>query len=378
MRVLLTTDTVGGVWTFTKELTEQYLKMGHSVALMSFGRLPSHEQQSWCVQMRAEHGDSFFHDGSDAPLEWMQNNATAYEQGTSSIIKLAKKFSPDIVHSNQFCFGRLPLGLPTLVTAHSDVLSWADACKPNGLEPSPWLHCYMNIVQQGLESADLVTAPTAWMRQELCRHFYVPCRIDVILNGISLAPASDKHSDAPRAVSVGRIWDEAKGLSTLTQIASPMPILIAGEDSFGDASQELMQSNVKFLGRLTQEQLVVLFRQSHVYLATSLYEPFGLAPLEAALCGCAIIARDLPSFREVWADAAAYFTDTTSLERLLNILAKDGKALQLMQTAAMSRAKQFTAARMAEQYLNSYKNLLRNTGTTQTAAAEDKFVWTAA
>ncbi len=44
MRILMTTDTVGGVWTFTSELTEQLLQRGHEVYLVSFGREPSPEQ----------------------------------------------------------------------------------------------------------------------------------------------------------------------------------------------------------------------------------------------------------------------------------------------------------------------------------------------
>ena len=49
------------------------------------------------------------------------------------------------------------------------------------------------------------------------------------------------------------------------------------------------------------------FRQSAIYLCASRYEPFGLAPLEAALCGCALVLRDLPSLREIWGNSALFF-----------------------------------------------------------------------
>ena len=56
-----------------------------------------------------------------------------------------------------------------------------------------------------------------------------------------------------------------------------------------------------------------------IYIATSKYEPFGLAPLEAALSRCAIVANDIPSLREVWEDAALYFRkdDARSLREAL-------------------------------------------------------------
>ena len=44
-----------------------------------------------------------------------------------------------------------------------------------------------------------------------------------------------------------------------------------------------------------------------MYAATARYEPFGMEVLEAALSRCAIIANDIPSFREIWGDDAIYF-----------------------------------------------------------------------
>ena len=71
---------------------------------------------------------------------------------------------------------------------------------------------------------------------------------------------------------------------------------------------------------LSEDAVFAAFRSSSIYVAASRYEPFGLAALEAALCGCAIVARDIPSLREVWGEAAVYFRDAEGLERLLGAL----------------------------------------------------------
>ena len=104
-----------------------------------------------------------------------------------------------------------------------------------------------------------------------------------------------------------------------------------------------------------------MFRGSAIYLCTSRYEPFGLAPVEAALCGCAVLANDLPSLREVWGDAAMYFSGADSLSEWLWRLSDHAGLLREMQHRAMDRAREFTAERMAEGYLQLFRSI-RKTG----------------
>jgi len=358
MRVLMTTDTVGGVWTFTKELVRQLLKMGHAVALVSFGRSPSAEQRAWCSSRRIVYRDAFVYRDSPAPLEWMDENEQTYSSGEQALLDMAERFRPDVLHSNQYCFGRIPFDIPRMITAHSDVLSWAEACRPAGLYDSPWLDRYCELVQDGLDAADCVVAPTAWMQEALHTYFEVPCPSRVIYNGRTVVPSSHAPHRFLRAISVGRLWDEAKGLGTLAHVKAPMPVMIAGEETF-ERSTTPAQARLQALGTLDEKALFAAFRSSSIYIAASRYEPFGLAPLEAALCGCAVVARDIPSLREVWGDAAVYFRDAEGLQRLLELLAEDRTALRQAQLAAMERARRYTAEDMASAYLEIYQELMR-------------------
>ena len=355
MRILLTTDTVGGVWTFTQELSVELLSRGHSVALLSLGREPSTSQTQACNHLRGCYGERFRYEASTAPLEWMEGNARAYSEGTAALLALAESFQADVVHSSQFCFGDLPLSLPVVVTAHSDVLSWAAACRPHGLEPSAWLIQYRSLVECGLQRATAVIAPTHWMSETLCTLYSVPSAPRVILNGRSL---SRTHGVSKRhqAVSVGRLWDEAKNVALLTEIASPIPILVAGEQRFEASESVMIRGNLTLLGSLTEQEVLHLLNESSLYLAPSRYEPFGLAPLEAAQCGCALLLNDLPSFCEIWGDAALYFRDASSLSRLLATLSP--QSIQRTQQRSQQRARQLTATRMAEQYESLYRELL--------------------
>lgn len=354
MRLLMTTDTVGGVWTFTQELTAGLLGRGCAVHLVSLGLYPSGAQSAWCDSMRLKWRENFGFSALDMPLEWMDENSRAYDEAAPFLVNMACAFRADLLHSNQFCFGALPLTIPKIVTAHSDVFSWARACRGTPLKESPWLAQYRRLVNRGLAGADVVVAPTQSSADSLTREFYFTGTPVVIHNGCSLRP-HEARDRALQAITAGRLWDEAKNVAMLSAVDSPMPILIAGEA--GEHAVDLpIQTRV--LGPLSPDDLHSVFRASAVYLCTSRYEPFGLAPLEAALCGCAVLANDIPSLREVWAGGALYFSDAASLSSLLRHLCLAPEALAAAQRRSLRRALRFSAIRMTGAYLLAYRSAL--------------------
>lgn len=361
MRILLTTDPIGGVWTFTKELSAGLLRCGHSVALVSFGRALSKEQSAWCQSLTRLYGGTFQCESSCVPLEWMRHNQATYSNAEPLLMRIADSFGPDLLHTNQFCFGRLPTAVPRIITAHSDVLSWTAACRPRHATPPDmppdWLRRYRALVQDGLDGADTVVAPTQWMLAALGEHFDLLSSTRVIPNGRTLTLPPQRAPRQLQAVSVGRLWDQAKNLSLLTTIDPPLPILVAGEREHEHSAAPTQLGQVTLLGSLTEAELLTLFCGSSIYLAPSVYEPFGLAPLEAALCGCAVVSNDLPSLREVWGEAALYFVGPESLVALLLHLQSSPEALVRAQQAAHRRALHLSGSRMTEAYLDLYRAL---------------------
>ena len=357
MRVLMTTDTIGGVWTFTKELSSELLAHGCDVALVSLGRLPSIGQQAWVETQRTRWGSRFRFDASDAPLEWMQDNRRAFSDAEPLLRRVVEEFGADLLLSSQFCFGALDSDVPRIVVAHSDVLSWADACRPEGLADSVWLETYRGLVSRGLLRADAVAAPTEWMMRALQEHFAVPETCVVVANGRSIRPAEGGQSRKLQAVTAGRLWDEAKNLRMLEDVNSSMPVLVAGETEYESNQLRLGEGNARLLGAMGEDELLHLLRESAIYICTSQYEPFGLAPLEAALCGCAVLANDIPSLREVWGDGAAYFCGAKSLSAWLACLGREEWLLNDLQRRSMQRAMQLTSARMAEGYLELFRSM---------------------
>lgn len=114
------------------------------------------------------------------------------------------------------------------------------------------------------------------------------------------------------------------------------------------------------IGPQSEEQLKGLFARTAIYAATSRYEPFGLAPLEAALSRCALIASDIPTFREIWGDTALYFrrNDAESLRDQIAFLISDPELRSSYADRVYACASErFNSQRMAEDYLNLYQIL---------------------
>jgi len=118
---------------------------------------------------------------------------------------------------------------------------------------------------------------------------------------------------------------------------------------------------VALKGPQTEAQMRALYSRAAIYAATSRYEPFGMSALEAAFSRCAIIANDIPSFREIWGDDVLYFraNDATSLAGAIQRLGEERNLCRNYASRAFQRARErFTAKRMIDEYLQLYHNLL--------------------
>lgn len=102
------------------------------------------------------------------------------------------------------------------------------------------------------------------------------------------------------------------------------------------------------LGPLPAPALRAAYARCGVFASAALYEPFGLAPLEAAQAGAALVLSDIPTHRELWADAALFVPprDAEGFARAFaSLLDAPGEAARLGARAAR-RARRYGRARM--------------------------------
>ena len=361
MHVLITADTVGGVWTYARELVTGLVRHGVRVTLVGFGQIPAPDQVAW---LEALEGVDFRPTGFR--LEWMQDAEQEFELSTEYLLSVVRETRPDVIHLNQYGYGSMPVSMPKLVVAHSDVVSWWVAVNGEPPTETKWSCWYRDTVRRGLLGAAAVVAPSQWMLDAVCLHYGSPANGRVIYNGRTPVLFLPDVSKEGYAVSAGRLWDGGKQVSLLTRMNPPLPVHIAGSDEHPDSSlrgssRPSPNSRIQFHGRLTEAQMRQLYSRAANYSGTSQYEPFGLAPLEAALSRCALVLNDIPSFRELWGDQACYFhhNDAQSLADVLAWLARDRQSCITYGNLAYQHARQrFTADRMAGEYLGLYHSLV--------------------
>lgn len=365
MHVLVTADTISGVWTYTRELVTGLVTRGIRVTLVSLGEIPLPQQTSW---MESLHGLDYR--PTAFRLDWMQEGEFDLEESSAYLVNLAAELQPDVLHLNQLCYGNLPVNVPRVVVAHGDMISWWNAVHGHEPKPSQWLRWYREVVSRGLAKASAVVAPTRWMLDTIRTCYAWPKRDAVIYNGRNPIFFNPYTSKDDSVLAVGRLYDAGKQVNLLTQHTHPLPVCIVGAEAPVASMKIPIRADVKLTteqvcvalkGPQTEAQLRALYSRAAIYAATSRYEPFGMAALEAALSRCAIIANDIPTYREIWGDAALYFeaNDATSLASLIRRMSDDRDLCRTYANRAYQRARErFTAKRMIDDYLDLYSNLL--------------------
>ncbi len=361
MHVLITADTLGGVWVYTRELVTGLSRRGVRITLVSFGEIPRPEQTAWLKDLpNVDFRPTAFR------LEWMQDSAADLAASAAYLSDLISEVNPELLHLNQYFYGGLPGDVPRIVVAHSDVVSWWVAVHGEPPRDNLWIRRYREVVTQGLSRATAVVAPSRSMLSQIAEHYVRPARASVIYNGRSPALFEPNVPKEPLMVSVGRVWDAGKQVRLLTECELPLPTVIVGsqlhpDESFRSEAPSPGNPNVQFLGEQSADQLRSLFSRASIYAATSRYEPFGLAPVEAAVSRCAILANDIPSFREIWGDNAYYFkhNDAHSLAAAAARLGSDPNLCRTYADRAYVHAcRHFCADRMVDEYMELYGMLM--------------------
>jgi glycosyltransferase involved in cell wall biosynthesis len=356
-RVLMTADTVGGVWTYALELTRALEPHGVEVTLATMGAplAPGQWEEARALpNLRVE--------PSTFQLEWMDDPWADVQAAGEWLLGLEAQVRPDVVQLNGYCHGALPWSRPVLMVGHSCVLSWWRAVKR---EEAPERYArYREEVARGLRAASRVVAPTRAMLNALREHYGPLPEAEVVFNARRPEDFPPDSEREPFILTAGRLWDEAKNVAALESVAPRLgwPVKVAGETRHPSLGESVQSRNVEPLGRLSPRELAGWMGRAAIYALPARYEPFGLSVLEAALAGCALVLGDIPSLREVWGDDAALFVPPNDVEALadaLEFLRREPERRARLAACARTQALEYTPARMSAGYLAVYASLVR-------------------
>jgi alpha-1,3-rhamnosyl/mannosyltransferase len=128
------------------------------------------------------------------------------------------------------------------------------------------------------------------------------------------------------------------------------------------ASELGVADAVRFVGTLAQAELIALMQSATALLQTSASEGFGLPMLEAAACGCPVIASDLPVLREVMGRAAHFvpFGDISLWAQAMRKVTCEVDLQRALSGSGQARALEFDWDQTAKRTLQVYRDALQN------------------
>ncbi len=244
---------------------------------------------------------------------------------------------------------------------------------------------YWKLNLKGLQNADHIITISEFSKSEISRFTnYAENKITVIYPGVDPShyyqnknrtildhykiPPGNKvilfvGSEEPRK----NISLLVKGLYHLKKALPNTTLLKVGGSQMGGDRQTLLRlirhfgldDDVKFTGQVPEEDLPLFYNAADLFVFPSLYEGFGLPPLEAMACGCPVICSNSTSLPEVVGDAAILcnpYDERELAEKMLRALNDEDLQKQLIAQGA-ARAKNFSWDNAAKSTQHVYKSL---------------------
>ena len=352
-RVLITTDAVGGVWTYSVELARSLRTLGIEPVLAAMGPSPS-------LEHLATAGPTPVID-TGLPLDWLAESAHEVCQAGVALAQLAEDVGADVVQLHSAALASdAGYKQPVVAVQHSCVATWWDAVRD---EPLPQeFNWRRELVECGLRRADAAIAPTEAFAAQTARTYHLGRKVQTVHNGRTPLPLTE-HRHADSVLTLGRLWDAGKNVQTLDAAARLIrtPIEAIGPLSGPDGSA-VEFNHLVTSGALDQCAIAERLAPRPVFVSSALYEPFGLSVLEAAQAGCALVLSDIPTFRELWSDAAM-FVPAKDAQRFADAIASLLNNPELRDAygrAAKQRAAQYTPEATARRMLEIYENVAAN------------------
>ena len=356
-------DAPGGVRSHVADLAQTLIARGHEVSVLA--PIDEHDEvPDWIVD--GGRPVSVPYNGSVAKLSFGV-------KATGRVRRWIRDGNFDVLHVHEPLAPSLSL-LACWVGRGPIVATWHSSS-----ERSRMLSAGFYIAQTAMEKVIARIAVSEDARRFLVGH--VGGDAVVIPNGVRVSdfvtderlPAFDP--DRPSMVFLGRMDEPRKGLHVLVgalpEIVAKVPdvqVVIVGPGDIEEQRESLdpsVRDNVVFLGRVSDSDKARAFASADIYIAPHTGgESFGIVLAESMAASTAVLASDLPAFRNVLADGEAgrlFPTgDCAALAQAAVELLTDAPAREALVTAGRSRVKDFDWDHVVDDVLAVYDSVTVN------------------
>jgi glycosyltransferase involved in cell wall biosynthesis len=296
---------------------------------------------------------------------------------------ILKKTHLDLIHYTNFNSPIFFTKLKSVVTIHDLTLWFFPGRKQKGALKQM---LYRVVIRQACRNASHIIAITEATKQDIVRLLKIdPAKITVVYEAASeryhqlIQPANLEqikrkfNITKPYFIYTGQ-WRAHKNVIRLIRAFALIRrryqldhqlVLVGRVDSvypqvMATIKELGLQDDVVLTGYVADDELPYLYNGADCFVFPSLYEGFGLPPLEAMACGTPVVSSNVSCMPEVLGDAAVYF-NPLDVEEMAKVMAEVGKNYSLkreLKAKGLKQAKLYSFDRMAEETLAVYRRVL--------------------
>jgi len=312
------------------------------------------------------------------PVVSIQNNTLRILWEQIVLPMCSRKDRLDLFHYTDHALSLLFRKCPIIITVH-DI---AYLRLPNLLNISRKVY-KKNILQVSIRKAQVIIADSYATKKDIIEYFGIKEeKIRVVHLGVEsrFRPINNVENfrlknklPSKMILNVGTLEPRKNVVSLIKSFKKLKErgfkdgkLVIAGnkgwlyEEIFKEVGHSDLKQEILFLGVVKDEDLPLLYNCADIFVYPSLYEGFGLPPLEAMACGIPVITSNTSSLPEVIGDAGIMIdpTDINSLCDSMYVLLKDKELWNRMRNMGLERSKLFSWDNTAEKILKVYDEVL--------------------
>lgn len=288
--------------------------------------------------------------------------------------KLLEGLKPDLVHFPHFNVPLLYNG-KFVVTIHDLIHQHFQMKRSTTLNPLFYQIKqlgYKKIFKSAAEKSEKILVPSNYVKDLLVNEWRMDQdKVSVTYEAVDdeiiaiAKKVSQKKFDSPYIFYVGNahphknVESLIKVFLTIKKNCPNLKLVLAGHDHYfwQRIKKEFRHEDIKYIGYISDEELVSFYKNAKVFVMPSLEEGFGIPILEAFACACPVVASDAGSLPEIGGDSCLFFNpkDLDDMAKKITQLLDNKKLQEKLVEKGLKRYKEFSWRKLAKETLEVYR-----------------------